>query len=434
MAESEPREQALRAADEGDLCRLWAAQALPTGALVTTDGEQLQVIYPGRRSGAGGPDFRGAILADAAGRVRTGDVELHLRSRDWITHGHRADPSYNAVVLHVVVDDDGAPCLRADGRPVPVLALGAWVAAPLATAAAGSAAVQPCRVSPALLAQDVHSIVRAAGRTRLEAKAAALEAQIAVLGAEQALFTALLDAAGYSRNRGPCGLLAGRLPVERLQHLLAGKTPERATSITTAVLLGLAGLLQPGADGDLLALWAGYAALWSLPPLRSDVWLRAGIRPANRPEVRLRGIATLVARHARDGLVDALLAPLRAGDVDGLLAALEVPAAPGGHTPPIGRGRAIDMAINVAAPFALARGDSALAAGTWRTIEALPAGEDADPLRHMRALLAGSGHRLHKPGALEQQGLLHLYRSHCSVRACWECPLAVGHQPSAVSP
>jgi hypothetical protein len=200
------------------------------------------------------------------------------------------------------------------------------------------------------------------------------------------------------------------------------------------VLLGLAGLLQPGPDGDLLALWAGYAALWSLPPLRSDVWLRAGVRPANRPEPRLRGIATLVARHARDGLADALLAPLRAGDADGLLAALEVPAAPGGRTPPIGRGRAIDMAINVIAPFALARGDHALEAEAWRAMEALPAGEDSDPLRHMRALLAGSGHRLRTPGALEQQGLLHLYRAHCSVRACWECPLAVGHQPSAVRP
>src|SRR5438477_3798881 len=153
MAESS--EHALRAADEDDLCRLWAAQALPAGALVTTGGDRLQVVYPGRRSGAGGPDFRGAILADAAGRVRMGDVELHLRSRDWITHGHRADPAYNDVVLHVVLEDDGAPCLRADGRPVPVLALGACVAAPLATAAAGSAVAQPCRVSPALGTRDV---------------------------------------------------------------------------------------------------------------------------------------------------------------------------------------------------------------------------------------------------------------------------------------
>ena len=115
MAES--REPARRAADEDDLCRLWAAQALPASALVTTDGEPLQVIYPGRRSGAGGPDFRGAILADAAGRVRTGDVELHLRSRDWITHGHRADPAYNAVSVWAAMKGSScrlrpSPCAR----------------------------------------------------------------------------------------------------------------------------------------------------------------------------------------------------------------------------------------------------------------------------------------------------------------------------------
>lgn len=88
-----------RAADEDDLCRLWAARAFPLDALATTDGAGLQVVYPGRRSGAGGPDFQGAILADDAGRVRAGDVELHLRARDWIAHGHRADPAYNNVLL-----------------------------------------------------------------------------------------------------------------------------------------------------------------------------------------------------------------------------------------------------------------------------------------------------------------------------------------------
>src|SRR2546423_10184533 len=93
MADS--REQALRAADEDDLCRLWAAQGLPAGALVTADGEPLQVIYPGRRSGAGRPDLRGAILADAARRVRTGDVELPPRPPHLITHRHRADPAHH---------------------------------------------------------------------------------------------------------------------------------------------------------------------------------------------------------------------------------------------------------------------------------------------------------------------------------------------------
>jgi len=88
-----------RVADEGDLCRLWAARAFPADALVAADGAAVRVIYPGRRTGTGGPDFRDAILADGSGRVRAGDVEVHLRSRDWVAHGHRADPAYNKVPL-----------------------------------------------------------------------------------------------------------------------------------------------------------------------------------------------------------------------------------------------------------------------------------------------------------------------------------------------
>ena len=417
-------------ADEGDLCRLWAARAFPAEALVTSAGESLHVVYPGQRGGAGGgPDFRGAILATASGHLRTGDVEIHLRARDWIAHGHGADPAYNGVTLHVVLEDDGSPCLRADGQPVAVLALGAWVTAPL-TAALDEPMTRACRVSPALLARDVRAIVHAAGRVRLDAKAAMLEAQIVTLGTEQALFAALLDAAGYSRNRAPCGLLAERLPVERLQHLLAGKGPERAPRIASAVLLGLAGLLAPGADDGLRALWAEYADLWPLPPLRPDHWVRAGVRPANRPELRLRGIAALLARHA-DGLARGLLAPLYASDAQGLLTALEVSAEPGDSGPaatPIGPGRATEMAVNVAAPFALALarldGDREGELAAWRTVAALPGGDNSEPLRHMHALLARSGHRLRGASALEQQGLLHLYRSHCAVQACWDCPLA----------
>lgn len=424
---TEPRP---RVAHEDDLCRLWAARAFPVDALVTGAGDRLQIVYPGRRGGTGGPDFHGAILADDGGRLRSGDVELHLRSRDWVAHGHRADPAYNNVVLHVVLEDDGPACLRADGVPVPVLALAGWVTASLASSAVGAPPMHVCRVSPALLTQDVRAMTRAAGRTRLEGKAAALEAQIAALGAEQALFVALLDAAGYSRNRRPCAMLAGRLPVERLQRILLRKPPEQARSIAEAVLLGLAGLLPAGADDTARKTWARYADLWTLPPLHADEWVRAGVRPANFPDTRLRGMAILVARHVEEGLVEAFLGPLRAHDPAEVLARLEVPAAPGERTPPLGRGRAVEMAVNVVGPFAVAlarsRGDGDMEAAAWHTIGSLPGGEDSEPLRHMRALLASSGHRVRAPGALEQQGLLHLYHSHCSARACWECPLAGG--------
>ncbi len=441
MGDAGPR----RVADENDLCRLWATRAFHADALTTTDGHDLHVVYPGRRTGTGGPDFRDAILADGAGRVRTGDVEIHLRARDWIAHGHRADPAYNRVTLHVVLEDDGSPCLRADGRPVPVLALGPALAVPLTTADDRPIA-QPCRVAPGLTTETVRAIVRRAGQTRLEGKAAALEAQIDGLGPEQALFTALLDAAGYSRNRRPCAALAERTPIERLHDLLAGKGVTRAENIATAVLLGLAGLLPADEHDPLTRLWADYGELWPLPPLRVGVWVRAGVRPANRPESRLRGIAVLVARSVRDGLAPTLLAPLQHCDAGALVAALEVhatraasaapstaadiPAAETAKMPLTGHSRAVEMAVNVVIPFALAlaheRNDGELEDHAWRTVEELPMGEDSEPQRAVRAILKDSNHRLRKPGALDGQGLLHLYSSTCGVRVCWDCPLATG--------
>jgi hypothetical protein len=44
----------------------------------------------------------------------------------------------------------------------------------------------------------------------------------------------------------------------------------------------------------------------------------------------------------------------------------------------------------------------------------------------MASLLGAWGHRLRSTGALEAQGLLHLYRNYCAFQACWECPLALG--------
>lgn len=214
--------------------------------------------------------------------------------------------------------------------------------------------------------------------------------------------------------------------------------------LATAVLLGLAGLLPGQDDEGLTEMWERYGDLWPLPPLRADAWVRTGVRPANRPEPRLRGVAALAARTARDGLAATLLAPVRAGDAEGLLAALEVPTAASraaraampapqdreDRTPPIGRGRAVEMAVNVVIPGALALartdGDVGLEAGAWRAVEELPSGEESEPLRAMKALLAASGHRLRAPRALEAQGLLHLHHAHCAVRACWECPLAQG--------
>src|ERR687888_633287 len=63
---------------ERELAKAWQAAA-GAGALTTTDGASVRVVYPGRRNPAAGPDFLDAVLATAAGEVR-GAVEVHRRT------------------------------------------------------------------------------------------------------------------------------------------------------------------------------------------------------------------------------------------------------------------------------------------------------------------------------------------------------------------
>jgi hypothetical protein len=62
------------------------------------------------------PDFRDAALETADGAWLLGDIELHLRARDWLAHGHHADKRYSGVVLHVALDAASSFSPLVDGR------------------------------------------------------------------------------------------------------------------------------------------------------------------------------------------------------------------------------------------------------------------------------------------------------------------------------
>jgi hypothetical protein len=84
---------------------VWRTQSFAQLPLTTTDGNVVHVEYPGFLNRHAGPDFMDA-------RVQIGDVlwcgpvELHLKSSDWLLHGHTGDPRYENVILHVVYEKD----------------------------------------------------------------------------------------------------------------------------------------------------------------------------------------------------------------------------------------------------------------------------------------------------------------------------------------
>jgi hypothetical protein len=66
----------------------------------------IQVIHTGTWNRfAPGPDFRNACIR--IGKITWyGDVEIHVKSSDWVKHKHQTDPKYHNVILHVVAEND----------------------------------------------------------------------------------------------------------------------------------------------------------------------------------------------------------------------------------------------------------------------------------------------------------------------------------------
>ena len=112
------------------LSAAWHSGAVPSD-LTTVDGQSLEVIHRGAWSHGLGPDFRDTLILFDGRELRAGCVEVHLQTRGWKDHGHHLDPAYDAVVLHVVGQHDGAETRRHDGALVPVVDIGPL--APFAT-------------------------------------------------------------------------------------------------------------------------------------------------------------------------------------------------------------------------------------------------------------------------------------------------------------
>lgn len=438
---------------EATLLELWREQRFPRSALVTRQGVPLRVLHPGRPGRGAGPDFRHALLETPSGAVLRGDIEMHTLASSFRAHGHHRDPRYDRVILHVVFQDDlGEDTSLASGRRAPVVALAPWVdgrsrelAAELAQPAPWQ---EPCQGAGARLGEAaLSSVLEELGERRLSAKRARLRAALAAAGPEQALYEGLLRALGYGGNEETMLLLARRLPWRELRENLLRAAPALRQATAEALLLGTAALLpsQRGHEGPLPTHPTLLERLWRECRRASPAsarWRLWGTRPQNHPARRLAGAATLLTRHAQD-----LLAPLRGLlatprlSVAALLSPWTVTAQ--GYwchhfdlsagpcqlpTALIGRGRALEMAVNVVLPLATllaeARRDGEAALRAQELLARLPRAGPYGATRFLEEALRSSEGRALRLNARRQQGLLHLYHAYCTQGGCGRCPLS----------
>lgn len=384
MASVEQREAALAAR--------WAAGEFAGRWLRTASGEDLAVVFAGRRGGPAGPDFRDAVLTRRDGSRLYGDVEVHVRARGWLAHGHATDARYNGVVLHVVRTAEGARATPlASGGWARLVEVGADRTAPARVPPPHAHADWPCaRLAPSPRGPTaLRDLLHAAGDARFQLHAAAFAERLSAAQRD-----------GVSQRR-PMSLRPAWRVVDRV--------------LFEALAEGLA----YGRERE--------------PMRRAGIWLAEGGAPVAMPcdlprpsaldATRLRGLLAWRERWDASGPWTPLRSALAAGTPEdaarALLAALMVP---GGAVSP---SRAAILAANVVLPCAAAwaarRDESWLAARALAVYAALPGLPSNQITREMVRQL---GLARQPAGARAQQGLHHIWAQYCREKRCERCPCA----------
>lgn len=300
-----------------DLVRyVWKHRLFPLTPLLTTDGQEVEVIHPGMENRSDGPDFFNAKVK-IAGTLWVGNVEIHGKASDWLLHGHDTNKRYDSVVLHVagMVDRE---IVRTDGTPIPQLEL--KVPEHIINNYAELRKTDhypPCyRVIPELGNIVIHSFLSSLLYERLDMRSTQIAQRYEAHDKnwDDALFSTIARNFGFGTNGDAFDEWARRMPFRAVD-----KHADNLQQIE-ALFFGQAGLLEEdsvptyykealASDGYFQTLRREYAFLahkFDLRPMDYTTWRLLGMRPANFPHVRLAQLAMLY--HERRISVSKLLA------------------------------------------------------------------------------------------------------------------------------
>lgn len=89
------------------------------------EGNDIEILDFGQWNTNAGPDFLMAKIK-INNVIFAGNIELHVKSSDWIFHNHSQDPNYHHIILHAVFQND-ADIAEFKDRNIPTLELKEYI-------------------------------------------------------------------------------------------------------------------------------------------------------------------------------------------------------------------------------------------------------------------------------------------------------------------
>ncbi len=419
--------------NEDFLHYIWKFQRFSEFNLLTTDGQPVQVVHPGRHNTDAGPDFLDAKIR-LGDTLWAGNVEIHISASDWLKHNHHLDKAYDNVILHVVYSAD-AEIYTTEKHKISTLSIRdkfdfqsyryykSWLKDPKFIACENLIQNVPSMVKM--------SMVQSSAISRLKHKAELCFDHLNETRGdiEGTFYRMLLRSFGAKVNALPFEQLARNAPIG-----LVKKIRTDATNLE-AFFLGQAGLLDISVADDsyMKELWERYRFLqakFDLTSMPASAWKLLRLRPQNFPAVRLAQVAALYARH--DSLSDLIT---NASTTDELNKIFDVGLT---HSywkthyvlgkestsiaKHIGADTIVSLVINAVVPlmFALAayNRDETWQARAIGLLEELPS-ESNSTVKRFKTF------NFNIVNAFDSQGILHLKRYWCDPKKCLNCKVGI---------
>ena len=273
------------------LHHIWQHRLFSQNELRTVDGQPLEILKAGTLNSNAGPDFQNARVRLGATEW-VGNVEIHVKSSDWLRHKHQDDTNYANIILHVVFEDD----LKEPLGKFPTLELRHLISDQVLRRYVhlnSSSDEIPCGNQ----FMEVPELVRSAwfdsllvGRLQRKSEWMSRLVDECAGDLEQAFMVVVFHAFGMKVNAEPFEQLAKRIPWKVLS-----KHQDNLFQLE-ALLFGTSGFLSNPKDDYHRELKKEFDFLshkYQLKPLDVSVWKFLRLRPANFPTIRLAQLATL---------------------------------------------------------------------------------------------------------------------------------------------
>lgn len=282
--------------DEAFLHYLWKHQKHYLPPMKTTCGSNIEIIHEGYAHQDAGPDFKQAVIK-IDNITWVGNVEIHVKSSDWLRHGHQSDWKYQTVILHIVYEND-VDIERSETEIFPVLELKKYIPQSLINEydkLMVHSDKLPCqsqlyRINPLQIASFVC-------RLSMERLSRRKQHILSILDAcqgnwEECFFRVLAMGFGFKTNVSSFELLSKSLPYKYLQKHLSARLQ------IYALIFGQAGLLNEDLNDDyyqLLHTEHQYLKhKYKLIPIHPSSWNYLRLRPKNFPCIRLAQFSELL--------------------------------------------------------------------------------------------------------------------------------------------